>query len=611
VPRQAPPVEPHQPPSPARRPAPDAAGDPDVVPAGATPAEHTALAGDVVPADGSDRLADRAVLQDAGAGAFVLPRGLAWAGPPALRLTRRVQASPLAARAWRRAPLVLVALAVALGGVLRFATNSHLWLDEALTVDIAHRPVGALMAALRHDGSPPLYYLLLHVWIKMFGDGDVAVRALSGVLSLATLPLAWAAGARVGAVATGHGNGDAGTPRRTARATLLLFACSPYAIRYGSETRMYSMVVLLVLAFGLALIRSLEQPTWQRLGLLTLATTALVYTHYWTFLLVFTVAGALLAQSRRRPRYQRQALRAFGAMAASAIPFAPWMPSFLFQMLHTGTPWAPRVQAQVLLDTVFDWAGPQSTGALLGLILLGGALLGLTARPAGRELAVKISGRMPGRYLATVWLAPLTLAWIVNMFGGSAYAERYTGISLPACLLLAALGLSLLTSKRWRSGILVVASVSGLLGGFQLARTERTQASQIAAEIAAQARPGDVVAFCPDQLGPAVYRALTRLGEKDLREYAYADPSGPALVDWVDYASRMQNANGVDFARRMNAIAGPDHAIFLVKADGYRFLETSCSLISEQLGVDRTPSTVVYKRSLLEGAGLERFGTLR
>jgi hypothetical protein len=527
------------------------------------------------------------------------------------RTGQRLGESPLAARVWRRAPLVLMTTAVVLGAVLRFATPSHLWLDEALTVEIARRPVGGLLAALRHDGSPPLYYLLLHVWIKVFGDGDVAVRALSGVLSLATLPLAWAAGARVGALGTAHGNGDAGTPRRVARATLLLFASSPYAIRYGSETRMYSMVVLLVLAFGLVLVRALERPTTRRLALLTLATTALVYTHYWTFLLIFTVAAALLVQSRRRPHYRDQTVRAFAAMAASAVLFAPWMPSFLFQMLHTGTPWAPRVQAQVLLDTVFDWAGPQSTGALLGLILLGGALLGLTARPNGRELAVKISGRMPGRYLAAVWLVPLTLAWVVNLAGGSAYTERYTGISLPACLLLAALGLGLLTSRRWRAGVLIVGSLAGLLGGFQLVRTERTQAGQIAATIAAQARPGDVVAFCPDQLGPAVHRALSRLGDKDLREIAYADTSGPALVDWVDYASRMQNANGADFAHQLTTIAGPDHAVFLVKADGYRFLESSCSLISEQLGVDRDRSVLVNKLPLFEGAELERFSTLR
>jgi len=86
-----------------------------------------------------------------------------------------------------------VVLVVALGCILRFSTGSQLWLDEALTVEIARRPVGAMLNALRHDGAPPLYYLLLHAWIGVFGDGDVAVRALSGAISVATLPVAWPA----------------------------------------------------------------------------------------------------------------------------------------------------------------------------------------------------------------------------------------------------------------------------------------------------------------------------------------------------------------------------------------------------------------------------------
>ncbi len=505
-----------------------------------------------------------------------------------------------------------VAVAVAIGAVMRFATPSHLWLDESLTVAIASRPVPDLLHSLRHDGSPPLYYLLLHGWISVFGDGDVAVRALSGVLSLLTLPLAWFAGRRVGRTAYAAGNGERDAPMWVGVATLLMFACSPYAIRYGSETRMYSLVVLLVLVFGLTAVRALERSTPPRLAALTLATAALVYTHYWTFLLIFTVAAFLLLQARRRPHYRRVTLRAFAAMAASAALFAPWMPSFLFQMLHTGTPWAPKVQAQVLLDTVFDWAGPQSTGALLGVVLLGGALIGLTARPAGgRELAVRVTGRVPGRYLAAIWLLPLVLAYFVNSFGGSAYAERYTGIALPACLLLASLGIAQLPGTRVRAIVLVLAVFSGLVGGWQLARTERTQAGEIAGRIVALARPGDVVAYCPDQLGPAVHRALVRHGPLTVREIVYADASGPALVDWVDYADRMQRANGTAFAAEVNELAGPDHAVLLVRADGYRFLEGACAVLSDQLATLRDRTVQVEPRDLYEGASLERFSTLR
>ena len=84
-------------------------------------------------------------------------------------------------RSDRRAVALTVAVAavVVVGVALRFLTSSHLWLDEALTVNIAKLPLSRIPDALRHDGSPPLYYLLLHWWIAAFGAGDIAVRALS------------------------------------------------------------------------------------------------------------------------------------------------------------------------------------------------------------------------------------------------------------------------------------------------------------------------------------------------------------------------------------------------------------------------------------------------
>src|SRR5581483_5443887 len=82
--------------------------------------------------------------------------------------------------------------------VLRFKTRSPLWEDEALTVNIAKQPLSRLHGLLRHDGSPPLYYVMLHVWMKVLGTSNTAARALSGVIGLLTLPAAWFVGRRIG-----------------------------------------------------------------------------------------------------------------------------------------------------------------------------------------------------------------------------------------------------------------------------------------------------------------------------------------------------------------------------------------------------------------------------
>ena len=67
----------------------------------------------------------------------------------------------------RPVPLLLVAAFVVIGcaGLVFFSyTRSALWLDEALTVNIARLPLSQLQDALKHDGAPPLYYVLLHFW---------------------------------------------------------------------------------------------------------------------------------------------------------------------------------------------------------------------------------------------------------------------------------------------------------------------------------------------------------------------------------------------------------------------------------------------------------------
>ena len=81
--------------------------------------------------------------------------------------------------------LALVALGalVIVGCVVRFLTRSPLWLDEALSVDIARLPLGDIPEALRHDGHPPLYYVLLHGWMAAFGEGDDGMAAFAPALA--------------------------------------------------------------------------------------------------------------------------------------------------------------------------------------------------------------------------------------------------------------------------------------------------------------------------------------------------------------------------------------------------------------------------------------------
>lgn len=245
------------------------------------------------------------------------------------------------------AGLVLV---VAVGVVLRFVTRSPLWLDEALSVDIARLPLGQITDALRHDGHPPLYYVLLHGWIAAFGEGNVAVRAFSGVWGLALLPLLYVAGWRLGG-------------RRVGWYALGVAAVLPYLLRYSTETRMYAMVMVLVVVGWLLLDDALHRPSWPRLAGLTATVALLLWTHYWAMWLlavtgVALIVRAVLARRRGDDAAWRATRNAIGAIVVGGLAFLPWLSVLAYQGSHTGTPWARPVRpTEMITFTLADLGG--------------------------------------------------------------------------------------------------------------------------------------------------------------------------------------------------------------------------------------------------------------
>ena len=360
------------------------------------------------------------------------------AAPAGRRGGRRVRA---AHRLARLGLAVLVGLALALSVVLRFWTTSDLWLDEALTVNIAGQPIHTLPALLRRDGAPPLYYLLLHLWMGVVGSSDHAVRALSGAISVVTIPVAWLAGRRLGGRAVAWG-------------ACLLVASSPFAIRYSTETRMYSLVVLLTALGFLALTRVLEHPRVGCLVALAAVTGLLLYTHYWALYLV-AVTGVWLAfhAVRRRGGAYPGAGAALAAVAVGCATFVPWLSVFLYQARHTGTPWAGGPTARAMVNAFSSMGGGTVSGGhvLAAILLLLGAVGLVDVRIGRRPAGIDLSTRPLGRPLAFVVVATLVLAVVAGHVAGSAYDGRYVSIVFLPYILLAALGLSAVPG-RWGPG---------------------------------------------------------------------------------------------------------------------------------------------------------------
>jgi mannosyltransferase len=395
--------------------------------------------------------------------------------------------------------VVLVLLAASLA-LRTGALHTGYWIDEAIAIGIASHGLADIPGRLAQDGSPPLYYLLLHLWMGVAGSGEAATRALSLVFALAAVPVAWWAGRAL-------------FDRRAGAFAAAGAAGCPFLTYYAQETRMYALVVLLSLlasaSFVLGFVRGRHR---QRVALVAW-TALLLYTHNWGLFLAAGMAVAWLVLWRRG-----RVRAADGARvgAAVALLYSPWLPTLVFQLLHTGAPWAER---------------PTPLELLAGI----GGLFGYVAAPLLAVVAIAALRRRPGddavRVLGTIAATATAAAWLCAQVT-PAWSMRYLAILLGPLLL--ALAPVVSRGARWTPAALAAIAAIWTLSGPPPAKSNvRT----VAAHATPAIRPGDLVVSTQPEQVPALARYLPA-------GLVYLTPLGivadPAVADWRDGLAQLR-----------------------------------------------------------------------
>lgn len=485
--------------------------------------------------------------------------------------------------------LILAVAGVIVAGIgLRFVARSDLWADEVLSVNIARLPLSELREALRHDGAPPLYYVLLHVWMRVFGTGNESVRALSGLFGVLTLIPAYYAGRRLDARRVAAGMQAPGT-RTVAWAALLLLAASPFAIRYATETRMYALVILLVFVGYLAVLRVFDRPSWGRLLCVAALTSLLLYTHYWSFALLAVVGAWLVWLALRgAPDQRRPARFAIGAMGVGALTFLPWVPTFLDQAAHTGTPWGSVVSPLSSPAEAIKSFGGNTHAVGWALLLM--VLLAVFARATDhRHIDVDLWTRPGIRMEVGIAFVTLGLGLFMARVTDTTFESRYASVMFPLFLLVAAFGATVFSSRAVRYAVIALLVVGGFWGGTSNALRSRTQAFQVADAISRDSHPGDLVVYCPDSIGTDVSRLLPN-GSRQVGLPGFTDPG---RINWIDYADRVAAMDPAAAARDIVQRTGADHTIWLVYTDGAQPVQAKCATIADALSLVRPRTNVI------------------
>lgn len=490
--------------------------------------------------------------------------------------------------------------------------DAPFWIDEAISVGVADRPFLDIPAALKLDGNPPVYYLLLNVWMGWFGDTEAAVHTLSTLFAVATVPVGFVMARR-----------PFGT--RAALGTAAIAATLPYLTYFGQETRMYSMVAFLsVLVAGLHLRVFERGAVAARVGLaVTLA--VVLYTHSWGVFLVggsvFAVAMRVLLQSDRAER-MRVFRIGFLIHLFAAVCWLPWIPTLLQQASETGAPWSVRPTFEMLLTGLGSLAVSQIAAAAFTVALLfGAATIASAARgriqvpgvPAPAE-AARIRDHVA--VLALMLVVTLLFAWITSLIN-PAWASRYMGVLVGPTVLLG----GVLLTRSGRMGLVVLVILVGAWGiSTQGDRLHSKGTAQVmATSVAPELRSGDlVISVQPEQL-PVIAYSLRRAGGPDGLRYATAigAQDDVRLLDWRNVLDRFRAATPRLVLDRLLAAQAPRSRVLLVLpvTSSGNWQAPWTSLVAERTRAWRTimqadPRLRLIGRRPVSGPGRGVFGVL-
>jgi mannosyltransferase len=470
-----------------------------------------------------------------GGGVPLALRGALGEVPVGVRERRPSWLERVPAATWSpRWDLRIVAALAVLAAALRLPyLGRSYWVDEGISVGIAGHPLGQIPGLLRHDGSPPLFYYLLHGWMVWFGSTPLATHSLSLLVSLVVVFVAWWAGGTLfGRTA---GLGAAG-----------LAATSPFLNWYSTETRMYTLVCGLGMLAVAFVVRAVRHRRLLDIAASVGLYTALLYTHNWALYLFIVTAAVLVVRAVRDG--DRAMLRAvLLGVAATGVLYLPWLPSFFAQARSTAAPWAvPPGIGDFFADPASMLGG--TLGFLVAPLLAFGAWWTYNERRA-TGLAVRGQRRAGSDgvgLLAMIGIATLVAGWLAAQIEPS-WTVRYLGVVFGPLVLAAAGGLA--TTSRGRA---VLGAVCALCAGWSLigsllpnpsAHYAKSNVAAVVSAAAMDLHPGDVVVVAQSEQLAVVSHYLPA-------GLTYVTPTGPVadptVVDWRNLVHRLQSANVCD-----------------------------------------------------------------
>ena len=390
-------------------------------------------------------------------------------------------------------------------------TSRPLWLDEAYSWWFSGRGWHYLWTAVpTYEPHPPFYYSILKIWRGFAGGDALALRSLSLIFSVATIPVVMAAAYELERLR------PTGRPLLSASIAAFLITCLPMMVMLGQEARPYPLMILAYACAVLAVLRLIREfasgcaGTWASWLLLAGGTEIALWSHGLGILFAACLALALLPiwlRTPSRPRIIRGAIVAAAVVAA----YAPCLAMMLGRTGDWGTGWLGW-QPIMLLNLIGVYAVPfealtaASAVAVLVIILLIKRVI---------QAAAETRGWTADRALVLLWLGPPVIAAIASALVLPVFLPRTLSPTVIPFCLLAGAAVARVCSVKERKILTAALVITLVPSAFQFAARPAPEPwDAVHAYLSGHVQPGDEVWLYPNDsavplgaVGPAAFKS--------------------------------------------------------------------------------------------------------
>ncbi|MBI2595327.1 glycosyltransferase [Candidatus Daviesbacteria bacterium] len=341
-----------------------------------------------------------------------------------------------------------------------YALISHdFWFDEAFTYHIAKLPLKTVFEAVLTDNNPPLYYTLMHFWLKV-NSNEVFLRLPSLLFNLATIlllfkitqrfneaPLRCTSERFLSEIAsfrrlhpwTNSPRFSADFNKKAASLAAALFSLSPLTVYLATTARLHSMAIFFISAMCLSFLKLFEKPDFKYTILFVLVSILGLYTQFYVILIFFPLTLFLLV---KKPQLRS---RWFVILMIEVILFIPWL-FFSIQTPHNGCS-CPNSILSLPASLASPTLGGIGEVTLRNFPKLPWYYLFLFIPLTIVSLVLFLKGLIKSFYLSLVYGIPLILLSGAGFFI-PIFSPKGFSVYSPVFLMIMALGLASFKSKK-------------------------------------------------------------------------------------------------------------------------------------------------------------------